>query len=279
MSKQSLLGYHFDKMEPFIKITVAMPTLVPTARRIMENGFSFGGSGHQQYQCFEANMPFVLRYMIDRNIVGCNWLELPAGSYSLRAEDKSQSRCQLEVDVVYDDIISHDTTGVHMGIAPARILSFDIECQGRRGHFPEPEKDPVIQIANIVTLQGAKKSFVRNVFVLDTCKPIAGAQVYSFPDESSLLAAWAEFMREVDPDLLTGYNIADFDIPYLLKRANHLRVANFDFWGRIKSSRARMRESTFSSAAHGTRTSMETTVEGRVIFDAIQVRGPLARCA
>ncbi len=35
-------------------------------------------------------------------------------------------------------------------IAPLRILSFDIECAGRKGVFPEPEKDPVIQIANMV---------------------------------------------------------------------------------------------------------------------------------
>ena len=35
-------------------------------------------------------------------------------------------------------------------VAPLRILSFDIECAGRKGIFPEPEKDPVIQIANMV---------------------------------------------------------------------------------------------------------------------------------
>jgi hypothetical protein len=34
-------------------------------------------------------------------------------------------------------------------IAPFRILSFDIECAGRKGIFPEPEHDPVIQIANV----------------------------------------------------------------------------------------------------------------------------------
>lgn len=31
-----------------------------------------------------------------------------------------------------------------------------------------------------------------------------------------------------------------------------------------------MKESTFSSAAHGTRTTVETTIEGRVVLDAIQ---------
>lgn len=39
-------------------------------------------------------------------------------------------------------------------MAPLRILSFDIECAGRQGIFPEAQIDPVIQIANMVTRQG-----------------------------------------------------------------------------------------------------------------------------
>ena len=30
---------------------------------------------------------------------------------------------------------------------------------------------------------------------------------------------WAEFIRIVDPDILTGYNILNFDLPYILDRA------------------------------------------------------------
>lgn len=39
-------------------------------------------------------------------------------------------------------------------MASLRILSFDIECAGRKGIFPEAEQDPVIQIANMVTRNG-----------------------------------------------------------------------------------------------------------------------------
>lgn len=35
-----------------------------------------------------------------------------------------------------------------------RILSYDIECAGRKGIFPEAEHDPVIQIAAMVQRQG-----------------------------------------------------------------------------------------------------------------------------
>ena len=72
-------------------------------------------------------------------------------------------------------------------IAPVRILSFDIECAGRKGVFPEPEKDPVIQIANMVINQGDKDPFIRNVFTLNSCAPIVGSQVLSYSKEGAML--------------------------------------------------------------------------------------------
>ena len=55
------------------------------------------------------------------------------------------------------------------------------------GVFPEADKDPVIQIANMVLKQGASDPFVRNVFTLNTCAAVVGSQVLSFPSESQLL--------------------------------------------------------------------------------------------
>ena len=54
----------------------------------------------------------------------------------------------------FDKFISHPPDGEWAKIAPLRILSFDIECAGRKGVFPEASIDPVIQIANMVTRQG-----------------------------------------------------------------------------------------------------------------------------
>ena len=58
--------------------------------------------------------------MVDTNIVGCNWIELPASSYSIRSKAKPVSRdspypmshCQFEVDVAIDKLISHPPEGI-----------------------------------------------------------------------------------------------------------------------------------------------------------------------
>ena len=99
------------------------------------------------------------------------------------------SKCQIELDVTWDKIVSHTAEGEWQNIAPLRILSFDIECKGRKGIFPEPEQDSVIQIANIVSRQGEKEPFIKNVFTLDTCASIVGSEVRAFDvkDEPRLL--------------------------------------------------------------------------------------------
>lgn len=47
------------------------------------------------------------------------------------------SLCQLEVDVAWTDFVSHPPEGEWQGIAPLRVLSFDIECAGRKGKSGE----------------------------------------------------------------------------------------------------------------------------------------------
>ena len=78
--------------------------------------------------------------MVDNDIAGCNWIELPQGKYSIRKDHEKDSLCQIEGDIVYTNIISHPPQGVWGRLAPFRIFSFDIECMGRAGHFPEPDK-------------------------------------------------------------------------------------------------------------------------------------------
>ena len=218
--KQSLLGYHFNAKKEFLKIYVAMPSLVPGLKRIFDEGIMIQGCNTLvRAQTYESNVPFILRFMIDNNIYGADWIELKEATYSIREKSQMVSRCNLEIDVVFNNLIVHPSIGPWCSIAPLRILSFDIECQGRKGHFPEAQFDPVIQIANTVTLQGCDEPFIKNVFTLNSCLPIVGAQVICSETEAEMFMKWRSFLNMVDPDILTGYNIMNFDIPYLLNRA------------------------------------------------------------
>lgn len=49
-----------------------------------------------------------------------------------------------------------------------------------------------------------------------------------------MLQRWRDLVVESDPDVIIGYNTSNFDLPYLIDRANTLKVAEFPFWGRLK---------------------------------------------
>jgi len=78
-------------------------------------------------------------------------------------------------------------------------------------------------------------------------------------------------VREVDPDIITGYNIQNFDLPYLINRAHTLKVNDFDFLGRVKDSRSVIKDSMLQSKQMGRRENKTINIEGRVQFDMLQV--------
>ena len=105
---------------------------------------------------------------------------------------------------------------------------------------------------------------------MGSCSSLPGVEVYAFEDEAQLLAAWARYMGACDPDIITGYNIQNFDIDYLMKRAAALKVADFPLLGRIKGEHAKSKNTVFSSSAYGMHENVETTIAGRLVFDLLQ---------
>ncbi|CDZ96215.1 delta dna polymerase [Phaffia rhodozyma] len=270
--KKSLWGYKGDDRSPFLKITLSDPKFVSRLRGIFERGeFAFRELLDGPLTSYESNISYELRFMIDTKITGMNWLEIPAGKYIIRPAGRKVSKCQIEMDCKSDDLISHAPENDWSKVAPLRILSFDIECAGRKGIFPEANIDPVIQIANMVTRHGESKPFIRNVFTLNTCAHIVGSQVLEFQKEEALLQAWSDFVQEVDPDMIIGYNTTNFDFPYLLDRAKALKVGKFPFLGRLLNIQTEAKDTHFSSKAYGSRDSKMINLDGRLQLDLLVV--------
>lgn len=68
----------------FFRITAASPQMIAGIRALIESGIrmrvpdGFGEVSGQQLvlpqTAYEANIPFVLRYMVDSEITGCCWI-------------------------------------------------------------------------------------------------------------------------------------------------------------------------------------------------------------
>ncbi|ODV98031.1 hypothetical protein PACTADRAFT_36662 [Pachysolen tannophilus NRRL Y-2460] len=270
--KESIWGYNNNMKLPFLKIVVDNAKYVPKLRSAFERGevqFKdlFPISGQMSFD----NIQYLLRMMVDCKITGMSWITLPKDKYKLVTDEASKiSTCQFEASINYQDLVCHPSDGEYSKIAPLRVLSFDIECTGRKGIFPEPEHDAVIQIANVVNTTGDSTPFVRNVFTVNTCSPIIGSQIYSYMTEEEMLMKWREFIVKVDPDVIIGYNILNFDLPYLINRAATLKQQRFPYFSRLKAVKQEIKDTFFQSRAYGMRENKTINIEGRMQFDLLQ---------
>ncbi|KAH8672572.1 DNA polymerase family B-domain-containing protein [Tricladium varicosporioides] len=276
--RESLYGFKGNQQFAYLKITTTDPKHINNVRGTIERcGANWKGMWKPRMRGDKASIEtydsiqYVLRFMIDCDISGMSWVEVPPRAYKMIHPHERQSNCQIEAQVSYRHLISHKPEGEWAKMAPLRILSFDIECAGRKGVFPEPQIDQVIQIANVVTRYGEKKPFVRNVFCLDSTSTIINTQVLEFDREEDMLSKWRDFLEEVDPDIIIGYNICNFDFPYLLERAAHLRLKDFNKWTRLHNKRSEARESNFSSKQMGNRDTKATNTNGRLQLDLLQL--------
>lgn len=123
--KQNIMGYRGEEKTMFIRITVALPRLIAPCKRLLDRELVYPPLGQHHYQCFESNIDFDIRFMVDSNVVGCSWIELPPGEWRLRTKNSYSgleltSRCQLEVDVACDKFIAHQPEGEWSKVAPFR---------------------------------------------------------------------------------------------------------------------------------------------------------------
>ena len=79
-----------------------------------------------------------------------------------------------------------------------------------------------------------------------------------------MLEAWRDFVNEVDPDIITGYNIVNFDLPYIINISLALNMTKYAKFSRINDSLSKIKSNTFSSKALGTRETKDINIEGRV---------------
>ncbi|CAN8095544.1 unnamed protein product [Discula destructiva] len=271
--RESIYGFQNNTQNPFLKITVTDPKFINRVRSTIQScNANWKGLWKSDGQILTFdNIQYIIRFMVDNKIFGMSWVEAKAGAYKLIPKRDRQSNCQIEAECSYLDLIAHEPVGEWSKMAPLRVMSFDIECAGRKGIFPEANHDPVIQIANVVTKYGEKKPFVRNVFCLDSTSGIVATQVLEFAEEKDMLMAWRNFLDEVDPDIITGYNISNFDFPYLLDRAKHLKAKDFEHWSRIPTIKSVSKDTNFSSKQMGNRDTKATNINGRLQLDMLQL--------
>ncbi len=226
---------HLEKFDVFAGYNGYVPTKVQkvevesmkdfrTAVKVAKDAYE---DGKALYKIYEANLPPLLRFYHDHEILPASPVTFVAGQ-KIKGLEKA-----WYVDLV--NIKSKPSADT-----PLKIAAYDIECTSESGNFPVPEKDPVIQIG--ITMRWSNNMMLnvaRKVFVYGTVAPSGDKTVEfkGFPTEADMIEAFQEYVQEENPDVICGYNTYGFDDKFLATRAKvngmKLNLARGSIWGDI----------------------------------------------
>jgi DNA polymerase-2 len=229
--------------DPAARVELRKPPDAPLVRdRLHEHGLP----------TFEADVRFAVRYLIDRGIKGSLAIRVSGADPTPAPIPGPTSATTRGIDRVFEDpeLEPADWT------PRLSVLSLDIET--------DPAGRRVLSIA----LYGCGAAEVLMGLPEGEAAP---AGVQGFHAEADLLAAFAHRVRELDPDVLTGWNVVDFDLRVLTAAAER--------WGGILELGRGPGAVRLSRGVRGGRRGPSTaSVPGRLILDGIQLlRGAFVR--
>ncbi|HNT73324.1 MAG TPA: DNA-directed DNA polymerase, partial [Methanothrix sp.] len=105
--------------------------------------------------------------------------------------------------------------------APLRTMAFDIECLPLHGAMPNPETSPVIMISLAFDPPCRGKE---DLVLVGRDLDCPRGDVLCSRGEREMLSRFIEILKDYDPDVVAGYNSAEFDFPYLEERARRLNL-------------------------------------------------------
>ncbi|NOZ81758.1 MAG: DNA polymerase elongation subunit [Candidatus Micrarchaeota archaeon] len=181
----------FSKPKKVLKIYGRDPSKIPEIRKECEK---FG-------TVYEADILFKYRYMVDHGLKGMCWIEAE-GKFINTQTVKCKA---FEAEKIFP-VDKHDYPDF-------KYLSLDIECIPEEERIPDPEKDSIA----IISLAFYPEYKGRKTLVL-VKKPINGGEILGFSSEEEMLMKFLDIIRDFDPDIILGYNINNFDLPYIVKR-------------------------------------------------------------
>ncbi|MBU0471449.1 MAG: DNA polymerase II [Nanoarchaeota archaeon] len=206
------------KKEKVVKVILDIPKEVPELRRKLEK---------EDIECFEADIRFAYRFLMDMGIKGS--LDIEGDFKKGEFTDRTYENPELK---------SADW------IPKLKVLSIDIETNRNA--------------REIFSISMVTENFEKVIIISDNDLKKA----ICVNNEKVLLEKFQEQVIKLDPDIITGWNVIDFDLVKLEEKFKQYGM-NFKIGRTNDVCKIRQEESFFRDSS--------TNFQGRIILDGIQL--------
>ena len=232
------------------------------------------GLGYVSLKAHEQDADPILQLTCIKDIPTAGWIYFSGKKVS---DESKETYCDKEYKVKWKNLIGLKEV---YDVPKPLIMGFDIEVYSTNPNkMPDVKKpgDKVFQICCILSRYGDKeKDYEKYLLTLgEPNQKIVGedAEIRSFYTESDLLVGFSKFIIEKNPQILVGYNILSFDIPYMIDRSKDpcMCIYEFDQMSCRKYHHAKERIIKWSSSAYKNQEFQFLDAEGRLFVDLLPI--------
>jgi DNA polymerase elongation subunit (family B) len=230
----------------------------------------FPGIGTVNLKIHEHNATPILQLTSLQKIPTAGWIKFVGKKVPV---DDKTTHCPREYFVSWKNL-----SGIQSDIVARPLcMSFDLEVNSSiPSSMPKsmrPE-DKIFQISCIFHRQGASQETYQKILLtlgdVDLAKLGDDVDVLAFETEHDLLLGFTNLVQERQPNIIMGYNIFGFDIPYMIDRAKSLYcIYDFDRLGMNIGAHAREKSISWSSSAYKNQSFQFLDAEGRLFVDLL----------
>jgi len=236
--------------------------------------------GNHVCDVWEADVHMLRKMLTMRNVPFSKWFRVRCDPVP---QDEKVSTEENEWIAYWDHLNAVPDEECSSWSTNPRLLAIDIECYSSN-HRRMPCKTSVEDVAYMISLIYQRlnhpETRKRYAVVFGDCgyipaERLTNTEVITIPvstkdGERTMISEFARLVRELNPEVITGYNILAFDYPYLDCRLNGANN-HWPQMGRLKGVLPKMTSKNWKSGAYGHNSINILKMEGRISIDLLPI--------
>ena len=258
------------KVFPFLFLSFSSQNDIRLLSAKLSRNISVPLLGSLKLKVHENNAPVVLQLSCVRDIPVSGWIQFRG---ELISEEEKVTFCNHEYKVRYKNLLPMKD---NISVVNPLIMGYDIEVYSSNPNKMPSASHPkdVIFQASVVFSSNIQKEEQYLLSLFDPDDKVVGenVKVVKFKSETELLLGFVKLIKEKQPNIICGYNIFTFDIPYMIDRAKHnFILSEFDKQGFDKFGHAKEKTISWSSSAYKNQSFQYLEAEGRLYVDLLPI--------
>ena len=271
--KRKIYYYRFNKTYPMAKLEFKSMNALRHCERLLAKDCSTP-IGKRSFPVYEHKISPIRKLLTERNLVYSGWI---TGKFEPADFDFKISTLEQEYVCSYKTLRQPEPSELFAKTTYPTIFSFDIECYSSNPKaMPKKTNAPdvIFAVSCIFARMGApSQQRQKYLIAIGEDLTVQDAKLIQVNEEEELLIELRKLIKTLDPDIVVGYNIFGFDIPYTDFRIQRYTMSpSWGELGRIRGKDTTVKKLSWESSAFGHNDFYQFMgLDGRICLDLLPI--------